>query len=554
MIENMRKYTGLMFVVLILLAAGLIVTMQPGGSGGGGVGNEFMHVNGVALDQNDYSKAGKNSIAAIQRLAQMQNYGDFLKFTEFIGALAGSAQDEVERHLDFVTNRILLKQAAEKLGLYSAPEVAAQYIQDSMFLDRDGSHDAQLYSDYIESLSNLGFKEKDFQQFVAEYLVFIKTRNLIAGGLTPSSVETLFEDKLNRQSIGMSIVSFDLNNFKKDLAPSEEDIKAYWETHKDKYKTERQIRLTYVLTNLNDSDEPKRPTPAADADPAEVSKQNLEYQEKLAAWNEQRAAHTKILTGIFSDFVDAVDDSEGLDFDKEAAIAKEEAGEDFTIVSTEPFSRAAVPVELSTLTLKNAQPGTQLADVLFGMHFNTELSYNIDSFGVGRDGHIAIRLDEEINPVVKPFEDAKDLAKDDLITKLATEAMSKASEEAKATLTAAVAEGKTFADAATTAGFTTTEIPPFSAATAPTSPANATELFRIAQVSQQKSIAEKIAKSDNSATIIFVGSRTLELEGNEALKQTQLLEQAENQLKYVAFNAWINNLQEEAELKLPRVR
>lgn len=554
MIENMRKYTGLMFVVLILLAAGLIVTMQPGGSGGGGVGNKFMHVNGVALDQNDYSKAGKNSIAAIQRLAQMQNYEDFFKFREFIGALAGPAQNEAERHLNFVTNRILLKQAAEKLGFYSAPEVAAQYIQDSMFLNHDGSHDAQLYSNYIESLSNLGLKEKDFQQFVAEYLVFIKTRDLIAGGLTPSSVETLSEDKLNRQNIGMSIVSFDLNDFKKDLAPSEEDIKAYWETHKDKYKTERQIKLTYVLTNLDDSDEPKRPTPVADADPAEVSKQNLEYQEKLAAWNEQRNAHTKILTGIFSDFVDAVDDSEGIDFDKEAAIAKAEAGEDFTIVSTEPFSRSAVPVELSTLTLKNAQPGTQLADVLFGMHFNTELSYNIDSFGVGRDGHIAIRLDEEINPVVKPFEDAKDLAKDDLITKLATEAMSKASEEAKATLTAAVVEGKTFADAATTAGFTTTEIPPFSAATAPTSPANATELFRIAQVSKQKSIAEKIARSDNSATIIFVSSRTLELEGDEALKQTQLLEQAENQLKHIAFNAWINNLQEEAELKLPRVR
>ena len=62
-----------MVVVLVLLATGLVLTMKPGGSGGGGAGNDFMQVNDVALDQNDFSKAGKNTISAVQRLAQMQN-------------------------------------------------------------------------------------------------------------------------------------------------------------------------------------------------------------------------------------------------------------------------------------------------------------------------------------------------------------------------------------------------------------------------------------------------------------------------------------------------
>lgn len=555
MIENMRKYTGLMVVVLVLLAAGLVLTMKPGGSGGGGAGNEFMQVNDVALDQNDFSKAGKNTISAVQRLAQMQNYNDFFKFREFVGTLTGNAASETQSHLNFVTNRILLKQAAEELGLYSAPEVAQKYIQDNMFQGRDGSHDAQLYSSYIESLGNLGLKEKDFQQLVAEYIVFIKTRDIIGGGLTPSKLSTIAEDKLNRQDIGMSVVSFKLADFEKEITPTEDEIKSYWETHKDKYKTERTLKLTYVLTNLDASDEPKRPTPAADADPAEVSKQNLEYQEKLVSWTEQRKGHTKILTKIFSDFVDQVQDSEGKDFDKAAAAAKEQAGQDFSIGNTEAFTIGNAPEELKNLSLKNYQQGTQLLDLIFAKKFNAEdIYHNFDNFTVGRDGNVAIRLNEDIQPQVKSYGDAKELAKASLISKLAGEAMTKAAEEAKTKLTEAVADSKSFSDAAKEAELTVNELAPFNASTPPTEVANAANLFRIAQITNPKTVATELSTSDDSATIIYVATRTLTVEGDEALKETQLVEQAANSQKYWAFNAWINGLTEKAELKLPNVQ
>lgn len=555
MIENMRKYTGLMVVVLVLLAAGLVLTMKPGGSGGGGAGNEFMQVNDVSLDQNDFSKAGKNTISAVQRLAQMQNYNDFFKFREFVGTLTGNASSETQSHLNFVTNRILLKQAAEELGLYSAPEVAEKYIQDNMFKGRDGSHDAKLYSSYIESLGNLGLKQKDFQQLVAEYIVFVKTRDIIGGGLAPSKLRTIAEDKLNRQDIGMSVVSFKLADFEEKITPTEDDIKSYWETHKDKYKTDRTLKLTYVLTNLDASDEPKRPTPAPDADPAEVSKKNLEYQEKLVSWTEQRKGHTKILTKIFSDFVDQVQDSEGKDFDIAAAAAKEQAGEDFSIVKTEAFTIDNAPEELKSLSLKNYQAGTQLIDLIFAKKFNAEDVYhNFDNFTVGRDGNVAIRLDEDIQPQVKSYEDAKDLAKADLINKLATAAMTKAAEDAKAKLTSAVTNSKSFVDAAKDAELTVTELAPFNSSTPPTEVANAADFFRIAQITNPKTVASELSTSGDSATIIYINTRTLTVEGDEALKETQLVEQAANSQKYWAFNAWINGLTEKAELKLPNVQ
>ena len=271
----------------------------------------------------------------------------------------------------------------------------------------------------------------------------------------------------------------------------------------------------------------------------------------MATWTEQRKNHTKILTKIFSDFVDAVQDSEGKDFDKEATAAKEEAGEDFTIVTSEAFSINNAPAELSALNLKNYAPGTKLVNILFERGFNEELLYNIDNYRVGRDGDIAVRIDEEMKPEVKAFEDAKELAKADLITKIATEAMIAAAKSAKTKLTELVSAGKSFTDAAAENNFTAKEIAAFTANNTPSDEPNAADFFRIAQVTTPKTVATELSESADSATIVYVATRTVEVAKDETLNETQILDRAENQLMYISFNAWINSLQDGADLKLP---
>ena len=64
MIENMRKYTGLMIVVLVLLAAGLILTMgnfNATAAGGGKVTSAY----GEDIDSNTFRKMGSNTLKVI---------------------------------------------------------------------------------------------------------------------------------------------------------------------------------------------------------------------------------------------------------------------------------------------------------------------------------------------------------------------------------------------------------------------------------------------------------------------------------------------------------
>ena len=521
--------------------------MKPGGSGGG-AGTSFMNVNGVSLDSNDFSREGEKTIASVQRLIYSQNFADYQRLSTFVGLLSGQATSQTQGNINFVTNRILLKQEAAKLGLYASSEVAAKFIEDEMFRNADGGFDAKAYHAYIETLANLGLKEKDFQQLVAEYIVFDKAFEVIGGGLAPSEKETLALLKSEQQTISLSTVSFQLADFKKDLVPTEEEIKIYWETTKDAYKTDRQLKITYAITNLDDSDEPKRPTPTADADPAATTQLNLDYQTKLEAWNTSRKAQTKILTKIFGDFSNDLEDSDFNGFEAAAAKAKAIAGADFNFATTEPFTAETAPDELKALSLKHS--GAKLIDTLFAVKVQNDLRFDTKPYAIGRDGHILVSIVEQIMPSTKSFEEAKELATAALITEQAEKAMTAAAEKAQTELAALVTSGSTFEAAATEKGLTAVSHKALKK-TAPQAQSATADFYRIAQTTAPKTVASDLSSSDNSTSVVFVESRVFEVASDNATQEARALDSSAQNFKYSAFNAWLIDLKEGKDLQLP---
>ena len=80
MIENMRKYTGLMAVVFILLAAGFLFTMNDLSTtrgGGMGSGPAILEANGRILDQQEYRRMGDNTLQLASE-AGLHTYVNFL--------------------------------------------------------------------------------------------------------------------------------------------------------------------------------------------------------------------------------------------------------------------------------------------------------------------------------------------------------------------------------------------------------------------------------------------------------------------------------------------
>ena len=92
--------------------------------------------------------------------------------------------------------------------------------------------------------------EKDLRAIVHESLCLNKIIEIVGGGLlTPrQAAQDLLEAQM--QAVSISRVVFNRDDFVEKEQPSEEEIKAYWDTHQDAYKTEEQRRINYILLTL----------------------------------------------------------------------------------------------------------------------------------------------------------------------------------------------------------------------------------------------------------------------------------------------------------------
>ena len=139
MIESMRKYTGLMAAVFILLAAGFLFTMNDisgGGGGGMGSGPTVLEANGRILDQQEYRRMGDSTLqlaseaglhvyvnflivpdaAQLQQAMQLLQYG----YPNYYLTMGRNLKaDDFNR---FISNRIIIQQAMQTMGVRASDE------------------------------------------------------------------------------------------------------------------------------------------------------------------------------------------------------------------------------------------------------------------------------------------------------------------------------------------------------------------------------------------------------------------------------------------------
>ena len=142
MIENMRKYTGLMAVVFVLLAAGFLFTMNDIGTGaGGGSGPTALEVYGQSIDQQTYQKSGQRTLQLCSEVG-MHNYVNFLmapdaaqlqqslQFASFGNYYTLFGNNLTEQDLNrFVANRYILQNAITEMGLYASEDEVSESIK-----------------------------------------------------------------------------------------------------------------------------------------------------------------------------------------------------------------------------------------------------------------------------------------------------------------------------------------------------------------------------------------------------------------------------------------
>lgn len=539
MIENLRKYTGLIIVLFVLVIIGFIF-MDTSTMRATGGGQPYIKVAGRTYDINEYRSLGSSSAELTQSLMQ---YGDFSLYT-FLLSLSGNAESSEQMQENFFTNRILLRAAKAEFGIYPSDEQIDTFIrQMRAFTGPDGTFSQEQYRSFIEKgIGRLGLTEADIRELASDIIAQTKIAEILGSGLYGNRDVIEKQQAIEGQSIRANLTRIDRDPIEAEIDPSTEETKLYWETVQDSFKTEEQRRFTYLIATPDEAVEPEAlaplPDDASDEAKAEYQTKKAEYDAAVA---EARRTQQLITDEKVDDFLFQLEENQNTNFTE---LAEKDGWE---LKTTELFSLSDVPQELRANLRSSSAQGT-VASELFRMQVTSDPFSKISpAIAIGENQWLVARLDEIVPVRPQTFDEARDEARARLIAEKADIALKEAAEAAIADIEAAIGEGKTFAEAVEAAGLANeviniNDITASYQADTSKVPAN---LFHLAKYISPGEIAEPALESDR-AFIIHVENR--EIVKSDATSEAAV-QTATQQNEIAAFTSWLTAKSEAADIQ-----
>jgi hypothetical protein len=532
MIEHLRKYTGLIIVVVALLFVGLAFFGDNANLGQSNANDPpVLSVDGTSYSYSELQKGGKSA----RRLAMELYLTDLLVATD-----AFSMGDDAQADQRFFVNRQILKQARTEFGVHPSSEEIAESRKTLFTLQgKDGTFDQERYNNVVKNLGSRGMSEQDLLDLMADNLASRKLAVIIGGGLAADPKIAEAQTAAGDQQVSIQLARVALSKFKESLMPTDEELKAPWETTQDKYQTERRVKVSYVIAK------PVYPEPTKEAPklPDAVTEEAKKAAEKEAAdtkaaedakLSEDKRKVDNELADLVDTFLQELEASEGKDFEKLATEYN------WPFASTEMFARDAVPPALA-IDLRSASNPRPVADLIFDLGFGTEaMSRFTDALPIADGAFLVARLEEEEAVRAKTFDEAKEEVRTDFIAKASGEALKKDADEKAAKIREGLAAGKSFTDLAKELGLEPKAHGPFKATDKLDGEADVSTLFQTAALVDPGALADPVLQPD-SALFIFVEKREMVKDPARAERVASAHRNLGQTQQRQAFSAWLTD-------------
>ena len=274
MIENIRKYTGLIFIVIVLLLLGFVFMDTSGFFRQSGTGGTVVTIDGRPYSASEFRKLGASPDELMVRVFGYEGF-----FTPFRSALSGDAQDDRNRQIQFFTGRILLREARDEFGIHPSDAAVEEAIHQIFSMPTPGAppgspgtFNQEILNGFLkESLGAYGMVERDFRELVRDVLAFQELRLTIGGGLEGGRhlAESMVVE--SEQKIEASVASIEMAPFREKLDPTDDDLKQWWESRKEAYMTEPRAKISYLLITPQYPEDAPEDAPEEAGTPDETS-------------------------------------------------------------------------------------------------------------------------------------------------------------------------------------------------------------------------------------------------------------------------------------------
>ena len=549
MIENLRKYTGLIIVIFVILFISFFF-LDSRSVRNMNSGRAMLKIAGRTYDDKEYNTLGKSSLELAYGLAGNGDF-DLVQFVMGLSAEATTKDDAAEK---FFIGRMILRQAKEEFGVYPGDEEISAYLRTlKVFSGPDGKFNPETYRNFIEKgMGRLGMTEKDLRELASDVLACKKINAIVGSGLSVDHAAVAKDLALQNQQITGELAKLELAPFEEKIQPTEEEIKKYWETLSDSFTTEPKRKFTYVIatpslpTEAATPDAPESLADAAASDEvkkAATKKKEEEKAKRASTLAEESRKKQLELDALVDDFLFKLEEQKGSGFEE---LAKTNGWE---VKTTELFARSAAPKELD-LKLRSSSRGGKAVDQLFLIQETSDPFSKIsEAIAVGDNQWIVARIDGEEKSRAKTFEEARGDARAQYISEKATEALKAAAADDLTKIKTLLSAGKTFAEAAKEAGIPETR--PFTAIISTYRPDGASEpqnLFEAARNVEPGTLADVITESDR-AFILHVAKREVVKAAAAATRIDSEVASLTRKNETIAFTAWIAERTEVAKVE-----
>jgi len=231
MLRFMRQQAGNWLIKVLLGAIVIVFVFWGVGSFREQRGGRVALINGDPVTLDEYREAYNNLIERLRNRFGNNLNEDMIKMLR--------VKEQALNQL--IDNKLLVQEARRLKFRVSDKELAHAILQIEAF-QRAGVFDKRIYQNV---LSRLRMTPEEFEIAQREAMIIERVTDLITNSVKVSDSEVKEWINWTHASVNIDFVRFDSDKYK-DIEPSTQEIKTFYETHKENYKTDEMVKVRYL--------------------------------------------------------------------------------------------------------------------------------------------------------------------------------------------------------------------------------------------------------------------------------------------------------------------
>ena len=242
MLDIMRRKKRLkiiLWLVIISLSLGMLLLFVPGGTGTGVAENNAATVNGVPISMQDLAVLYRRLVKTYSSDGKNKTDPETLK-----------ALGLGQQALNTLIGYRVVDYVAKKLGVEVTPDEVRRAVEHHTSLQNNGAFIGIEQYKALLAANNISVSE--FEEGQRIVLLGNKIRNVLTDAISIPEEDLREEFTKSNIEAQVDFVVLQKENFKLPSQPAETELRAYYDTNKEKYNIKEQRRAQYLLLYIGD--------------------------------------------------------------------------------------------------------------------------------------------------------------------------------------------------------------------------------------------------------------------------------------------------------------